>query len=118
MRAWGVDPAEDKDKNSVAIDEVVHIEDSPRRLPPALANKLYAAGESGMGNTVFTVVIRGGSRLPFVVGNAVDFPQWPPGADPNDAVDVEPHVEREEFRNRPPRRTESAADYAWCLYSA
>jgi hypothetical protein len=41
----------------VAIQDVTQIADSPVRLPAELANQLYAAGESGMGYVVFTVVL-------------------------------------------------------------
>jgi hypothetical protein len=115
-RVWGIDPSLDKGKRSVAIEDVVTIQSSPRRLPASLANKLYAAGESGMGYTLFVVVMRDGSRLPFVCGNAVDFPNWPDGIDPREAVDVLPHAGRDIFRDRAPDPTESSAEYAWCLY--
>ena len=116
LRAWGVDPSEDNAKRSVAIRDVVSIESSPSRLPANLANKVYAAGESGMGYTMFVVVLRDGSELPFVVGNAVDFPQWPSHIDPADAVNVLPHGGRDVFQHRLPGPTERTADYAWCLY--
>ena len=115
-RGWGIDPALDKGKRSLAIEQVVTIESSPTRLPASLANKLYAAGESGMGYTIFVVVMSDGSRLPFVTGNAVDFPNWPDGIDPHQAVDVLPHAGRDIFRDRTPGPTESSAEYAWCLY--
>ena len=73
-RKWGIDPTLDKGKRSIAVEHVVRIESSPSRLPASLANKLYAAGESGMGYTIFVVVMRDGSRLPFLTGGAVDFP--------------------------------------------
>jgi hypothetical protein len=116
LRAWGVEPSEDPAKRSVPIEQVVKIDSSPSRLPADLANELYHAGESGMGYVLFVVVFRDGSRLPFVTGNAVDFPQWPAGVDPRDAVSVLPHEGRAVFRDRAPTRTERSAEYAWCLY--
>lgn len=90
-RMWGETEA------TVMVADVEEVEDSPLRLPAPLANVLYEAGESGMGYTPFTVGFRDGSALPFVVGNAVDFPNWPPGVEPGDVVDVQPHAGREFF---------------------
>ena len=118
LRACGVDPSADAAKRSIAVDQVVTIADSPYRLPAPLANKLYRAGESGMGYVIFTVVLNDGRRLTFVTGNAVDFPAWPADVNPQDAVDVLPHQGRDVFRDRPPSATESSADYCWCLYQA
>lgn len=118
LRMWGVDPSDDPAKRSVAVDQVVKIEDSPYRLPAPLADKLYRAGESGMGYVIFTVVMNDGRRLPFVTGNAVDFPAWPADVNPQDAVEVLPHQGREVFRDRAPGPNEGSADYSWCLYQA
>jgi hypothetical protein len=115
-RKWGIDPTQDKGKRSIPIQHVVRIETSPTRLPAALANKVYAAGESGMGYTLFVVVMGDGSRLPFLTGNAVDFPNWSDGVDPREAVDVVPHAGREFFLHRAPEATDRSAEYAWCLY--
>ena len=78
-RMWG------HTRDTVDVAEIEQIEDSPFRLPARWANKLYEAGESGMGYTLFTARLRDGSALPFFVGNAVDFPNWPPGTGPADA---------------------------------
>jgi hypothetical protein len=51
LKYWGVYPEDDEGKESVLIDDVVHIEESPVRLPVRWANVLYAGGESGMGTT-------------------------------------------------------------------
>lgn len=111
-RVWGETDA------TVRVDNIEQIEDSPFRLPARCANDLYRAGESGMGYTQFTARLRDGSTLPFVVGNAVDFPNWPPDTGPADVVDVQPHAGREIFRDRAPSPHERSAPYAWCLYDA
>jgi hypothetical protein len=116
IRAWGVWPEDDEAKQSVAMEEVIALEESRYRLPAELANKLYAAGESGMGYTVFTVVLLDGRRLPYVTGNAVDFPLLPAGVTSEHIADVLPHEGRDVFRHRTPRPEESTAEYAWCLF--
>jgi hypothetical protein len=73
VRYWGIYPEDAPGKLHVSIQDVVNVEESPSRLPATLANKLYRAGESGMGYTVFTVVFRDGSRQAYVTGGAVDF---------------------------------------------
>ncbi|MBP2456975.1 hypothetical protein ABID70_002499 [Clavibacter michiganensis] len=100
------------------VEDVARIEDSPLRLPAELAERIHAAGESGMGYLRFLVRMRDGSVLPFVTGGSADFPDWPPGADPRDAVDVVPHGGREVFLHRPPTRHESGAPAGWLLYDA
>src|SRR5215218_6564247 len=77
--AWGIWPEDDPAKDSVPVSDVQGIEESPYRLPAELANKLYDAGESGMGYAAFTLVLRDGRRLPYVTGNAVNFPALPAG---------------------------------------
>ena len=86
---------------------------SPHRLPPAIADRLYVEGESGMGYTIFTLIMRDGSRLPRVTGNWVDFPALPNGVTTADVVDVLPHAGREHYRDRP---VEPAPDYCWLFF--
>ena len=111
-RVWGAVAT------TVALIDIERIDDSPVRLPARWANELYKAGESGMGYTLFIARLRDGSLLPFVVGNAVDFPNWPPGVQPEDVLDVQPHAGREFFRDRAPGPHESSAQFEWCLYDA
>ena len=98
------------------VEDVARIEDSPVRLAAELAERIHEAGESGMGYERFLVRMRDGSTLPFVTVGAADFPLWPPGLDPRDAVDVLPHGGREVFRHRQPTPHESAAPSSWLLY--
>jgi hypothetical protein len=107
---WGVWPEDDPGKRSVPIERVVTIEESPHRLPASLANRLYEAGESGMGYSLFTVEFRDGTEQAYVTGSAVDFIDPPPGLRASDAVRVLPH----KGRDRGPRE---GPDYTWCLYA-
>jgi hypothetical protein len=116
MRAWGVWPEDDEAKVSIAMGDVVEVQESPNRLPVELANKLYDAGESAMGSTVFTAVLRDGRRLTYATGNAVDFPSLPPGVEGGDIVDVVLGEGGDTFRDRRPAARETSAPYAWCLY--
>lgn len=111
-RRWGRTSA------TISIDDVSKIEESPFRLAADLANKIYAAGESGMGYTMFLARLSDGSNHPFVVGNAVDFPNWPPGVDPRAVVDVRPGVGSPEFRHRAPDPYERSANFEWCHFKA
>src|SRR6516225_971588 len=107
IKVWGVWPEDDSGKRSISIDDVTEISESADRLPVKLAAKVYAAGESGMGYCIFTVVLDDGSRLPFVSGNAIDFIEYPDGKGPKNVVDVVPH----EGRNEPNLR--KAPEYYW-----
>jgi hypothetical protein len=118
IRYWGVWPEADPGKNSLSMGEVVEVDESPHRLPAALANRVYDAGESGMGFCVFTVVLRDGRKLPYLTGNAVDFPQLPAGVNTSDIADVMPHVPGSSFSDREPHADERDAAYFWCLYRA
>ena len=104
-------PEDDPGKKSIDIRDVADIKDSPSRLPVQFARKLYEAGESGMGYTVFTVSFSDGSHQAYVTGNAIDFIEYPDGQTPATVVDVLPHVGRADPNQR------NGPDYFWCLYS-
>lgn len=108
---WGVWPEDDNGKASIRVEAVMTVQESRHRLPAPLATKLYAAGESGMGYTIFTVVFDDGSQIAFQTGNAIDFIDYPAGKGPTSVVDVLPHVGREAPLLR------RAPAYCWCLYS-
>lgn len=66
-------PAEELDLTSIAA-----IEPCPDRLPAKWANHIYAAGETGMGYYLFSLVMEDQSQFHFVAPH-VDFPRLPPG---------------------------------------
>lgn len=109
MKAWGVMPNDDSGKKYVLIENVVEINDSPNRLLPDFANKIYKAGESGMGYYLFKIVFENGQKLDVASGNAVDFVPLPDGQTSKTIIDVLPHEgSREKFIKSP--------EYYWCLY--
>jgi hypothetical protein len=110
IRRWGVYPQQDRRKSYISVVDVDALAESPSRLPARLANKLYEAGESGMGYTIFTVVFADGSRQAYGTGNAIDFVAYPEGKGQGDVLDVLPH----EGRNAEPA---SCPEYYWCLFS-
>jgi len=109
---WGVWPEDDEAKLSVDVRAVAAIEDSPSRLPASVANALYAAGESGMGYTIFTVQFVDESSVTVVTGNAIDFIDYPRGQSKETVVNALPHVGRDDPQicNGP--------RYHWCLYDS
>jgi hypothetical protein len=107
---WGIDPEDDSGKSSVLVEEIAEIHSSPYRLPPALATRLYSAGESGMGYCVFKLVMKNGQTLDCLTGNAVDFLEWPEHFGPEDVADVVPGAGS---RRNPAIGT---ASYSWALY--
>ena len=108
---WGVYPEDDKHKQSILIDDVVDIQESPMRLPGRFANQVYEGGESGMGIHVFTVLFADGSKQAYRSGSAVDFLPYPEGKGQKDVVGVMPH----EGRSDPLAR--DCLKWYWCLYS-
>ena len=88
------------------------IEESNRRMPAALASKLYAAGESGMGYEIFKMRMRSGEEFVFVTGNVVDFPDLPEEFSSADIVNVYPHEGREESK----KGYRGDATFTWCFY--
>jgi len=110
IRAWGVTPEQDGAKASLAIDDVVAISESPSRLPAKLADRIYRAGESGMGYCTFSLKFGDGTEQRYTTGNAVDFLPMPSGKMTGDAVDVVTH-------GAPWRKDDLASlQYHWCLY--
>jgi hypothetical protein len=108
---WGVLPDADRDKKYLLIEEVIKISESPNRLRPELANKLYEAGESGMGYCVYKLVFYNGKTIDVCTGNAVDFVPLPGGLTATSIKEVLPHQgSREHFV--------SAPIYYWCLFKS
>jgi hypothetical protein len=109
FKVWGVMPNHDSGKKSVLIEDVVEIEDSPNRLPPNLADKIYESGESGMGYCIFKIVFDNGDILDVLTGNAVDFVPIPSGLTSQNIKDVVPHQgSRIKYKDGP--------EYYWCLF--
>jgi len=107
--SWGVWPEDDPGKQSVRVDDVRAVAESPHRLPAAFANELYAAGESGMAYCIFTLRFSDGTEQAYLGGNAIDFVPLPAGKSMADIVAVLPHEGR-----RAPQL--SVSPYAWCLF--
>jgi len=109
FKVWGVMPDMDPGKRFVLIEDIIDIEESPNRLEPQLANKLYKGGESGMGYTLFKLVFDTGQTVDVCTGNAIDFVPVPQGLTVANIRDVLPHQgSRQNF--------ERGLDYFWCLY--
>jgi hypothetical protein len=110
IRYWGDWPSQNPEKPEIRLEDVVSLSESPSRLPPQFANKIYKAGESNMGGTFFTVVFKDEVAQTFVSGGAVDFIDYPKGKGPMDVADVLPH-------EGPLQNRKDAPDYYWCLFS-
>lgn len=89
------------------------VEESPFAIPAKIAQKIYDAGESGMGYQVFTLIFRDGSKQVFVTPNALDFPDLPDGYTSKEIVDALPHEGREEVRVG---RYRESAEFEFCFY--
>ena len=107
---WGVWPEDDPSKQSLRIDEVASITESPFRLPARFASQIYSEGESGMGYTIFTVVFADGTEQACSSGNAIDFIFYPEGKSATDVVGVVPHMGHDASPKPSPQ-------YHWCLFS-
>jgi hypothetical protein len=94
LESWGPMPGGEARSGGhvIQISDIDSIRESPSRLPARFADKLYLAGETGMGGTTFTVQFRDGTAVAFGTGNAVDFITYPPDKTATDVVDVLPHV--------------------------
>jgi hypothetical protein len=109
LAIWGVMPDADPGKRFLSIEDVVEIRESPNRLHPNLADKLYEAGESGMGYCLYQLVFDNGEIMDVCTGNAVDFVPLPAGLTTKNIKDVVPHqASRKNFVNTP--------KYYWCLF--
>lgn len=109
IKQWGVYPEDDRGKDSIRIEDIADLQESPLRLPAEFANELYAHGESGMGYFTFRVRFRNGAARSYVTGSAVDFVPFPTGMTGADIVKVEPHGGRGDTAL-------SGSPYAWCLF--
>lgn len=111
IRIWGIWPEDDPYKNHIDIKSVIGIRESPSRLPPAIANKLYEVGEIGMGYLIFDLVFLDGSRQLYETGNALDFLPLPKGKTMRDIVDAIP-IEKPGTQDRM-----KGLKYYWCLFN-
>lgn len=109
LKDWGMLPNYDSGKMSILIEDIENITSSPNRLRPELANKLYQAGESGMGYCIFKMIFDNGQTLDVLTGNAVDFVPIPIGLTTDNIIDVLPHAgSRTNYTN--------GINYYWCLF--
>ena len=112
IKIWGVWPGDDPGKSEILIGDVISISQSPSRLPKQLADKLYRAGESGMGYVAFEIIYSDGSKSAHISGNALDFVELPNGKAMSDVSDVIPHA------GRTSQSHIHSPKYQWCLFSA
>lgn len=106
---WGILPFDDHHKGWISISEIVDLEESPLRLPPHLAEKVYKRGETGMGYSMFRLDFRRGKSRAVVTGNAVDFVPLPAGLMGADVVRVQTEIDRNS-------ETDLAPQYYWSIY--
>lgn len=112
IRHWGVWPEDDPAKSWIDIGRVVHVRESPTRLPVRFAEQIYLAGESAMGGCFFALEFSDGVRQSYVTGNAVDFIPYPGSKAPRDIVRVHPHTGRNDQNQL------SGSTHYWCLYGS
>jgi hypothetical protein len=93
--------------------EVVSITDSPFRLPARFANKVYQAGESGMGYTIFALKFKWWPRRYYCAGSFVDFVEFPPWQGPDTVTCVLTHLFK---RFKRPQKLPNFSMYD-CVYS-
>jgi hypothetical protein len=106
---WGILPFDDRHKGWIAISEVVDLEESPLRLPPQLAERVYEKGETGMGYTSFRMDFRNGNHRAVTTGGTVDFIPLREGETGADVVRVHTGIGRLENTDLAPR-------YYWSIY--
>jgi hypothetical protein len=102
-------------KDWIPLEDIQDVEESVFRLPAALASQIYAAGESGMGYSLFTVQLASGDDFVCVTGSAlVDFPELPAGIQSKDIVEVLPDCGRE--RTLAGGHYFGSARASWCYF--
>lgn len=109
IKVWGIWPDDDKGKQFIKIENVASVHSSPSRLPVHLAQKMYKAGESGMGYCIFTLRFNDSSTQVYLSGNAVDFVSLPVGKTMADVVDLLPNKGHNQKYMQAPK-------YHWCLF--
>lgn len=109
FKTWGIMPDEDMRKRYVLIEDVTEIKESPNRLPVELANKIYKAGESGMGYCLYKLIMDNGQKIDVGTGNAVDFAPIPEGLTSKNIKDVLPHLASR-------KRHVKGPEYYWCIF--
>jgi len=101
----------------VAIEDVMGIEESPERFPPAVATAINKRHEVGMGFKLFSIETADGASYPYV-GYLGDFLELPDGVDPKDVVAI---TDQPLGMHQLPRKARLAecrhdAEFEWCIY--
>lgn len=110
LASWAPLPNIELGSHHLDVRDVAKLRECPDRLPSAFADRLYEAGESGMGYTIFTLCFADGSRAVYSSGNVVDFVIYPEGKSAADVIDVIPHEGREDSNMR------LAPEHHWCIF--
>lgn len=97
----------------ISPDDIAVVESSSSAIPAHIAQKIYDAGESGMGYQIYALKFRGGSTQVFVTPNVLDFPDLPEGYAGRDIADAFPHKGRD---NAQSGRHRGSADFLFCFY--
>jgi hypothetical protein len=111
FRRWGIWPEDDHAKRHIDVSLIRSVAASPNRLPVEFADRIYDAGESGMGFYAFSLRFRNGLRQTFLTGDAVEFLPFPSNLRPADVVDVTTHAGA-------PVEYLTGLEYSWGLHSA
>lgn len=104
----GSPPGSVPDLSWIQAVEVANIAESPSRLPPRFANRIYLAGEHWVSYS-FTLVFSWWCHRRYQVGGFVDFLHYPRGRRPSDVRDVK--------LNRPHGRATPVPRPYWCVFS-
>jgi len=110
LQIWGMMPDEDIGKGYILIENIEKIQESPFRLPAIFANKLYRAGETGMGYFLYKLEFNNSKNIDVLSGNVVDFPPIS-----NDFFEIKI---KNVFPHKGSRvKSIQCPEYLWCLYN-
>lgn len=95
-----------RDAETVSVLDVAAFRECPRRLAPALADKLRRSDEFKVGAWAYSLIMTDGVTWPVMIEVLLDFTCLPPGHSVADIVDVTPLVSGE---------LHPAGRHTWCL---
>ncbi len=100
----------------IEIESVKSIRPSPSKTPVDIEKKMQEHGETRMGGTIVTFVLRDGRRFVHVGGNSYEFVSVPPGYEPDDIVDAFFENERGERIQLYPKEYYEPPHSMWCVF--
>jgi hypothetical protein len=117
FKNWQVWPDEDSGKQEVKLIDVASIKESENRLPEFIENKILNFWETGMGRTIFYLVLNDGTKMMVQCGGFKTLLDFNNKFEASDFVDAVPFDRFDRNNNIEIEPDLFGTNFFWCLFS-